>query len=217
MLPAALLLLADGRSPTGAYLHSGGVEAAIADGLVGDEGGLRAFLLGRLQTAGRVAAGLAAAAADAGGDLERLDGEADARTPAPAAREASRAQGRALLRMVRAAWPSPRYPRLGPRPHVALVLGVAAAEAGGTPLDAAALAAGAAVTGPASAAVRLLGLDPLAVTALLAALSADVDRIAAGAAAAASAGELPDDGAPHLDVLAERHAEPGSRARMFAS
>jgi urease accessory protein len=217
MLPAALLLLADGRSPTGAYAHSGGVEAAIANGWVTGERDLQAFLLGRLGTAGRVAAGLAAAAADPVADLTGLDDEADARTLAPAAREASRAQGRALLRMVRTAWPSPRYADLGARPHVPLVLGVAAAEAGGTSHDAAALAAGAAVTGPASAAVRLLGLDPLGVTALLAGLAPQIDRVAAQAASDAAAGQLPDDGAPHLDVLAESHVEPGSRARMFAS
>lgn len=217
MLPAALLLLADGRSPSGSYAHSGGVEAAIAGRWITGEDDLRAFLLGRLATVGRVAAGLAAAAVDPAADLAVLDGEADARTPSPAARDASRAQGRALLRMVRAAWPSPRYDELGRIPHAALVLGVAAGRAGGTATDAAALAASAAVAGPASAAVRLLGLDPLRVTALLAELAPAVDRIATDAATVVAAGDLPDDGAPQLDVLAEQHVEPGDRARMFAS
>jgi urease accessory protein len=222
MLPAALLLLADGRSPTGAYLHSGGVEAAVAGGFVRDDADLFAFLQGRLHTVGRVAAGLAAAAADPGADLAALDAEADARTPSPAARDASRAQGRALLRMVRAAWPQAREAGLGPRPHAALVLGVATAAAGGGPVDAAALAAGGAVTGPASAAVRLLGLDPLTVTGLLAALAPAVDAVASAAARDAAASRLPDDSAPQLDVLAEAHVErlPAGnppRARMFAS
>lgn len=217
MLPAALLLLADGRSPSGTYAHSGGVEAAIAGGWIRDEADLRDFLLGRLATSGRVAAGLAAAAADPSADLARLDLEADARTPSPATRAASRAQGRALLRMVRLAWPSVRYDGLGRTPHSALVLGVAAAVAGGTAADAAALAASAAVTGPAGAAVRLQGLDPLRVTALLAELAPEIDRVAVTAAADTATGTLPDDGALQLDVLAEQHAEPGHRARMFAS
>jgi urease accessory protein len=220
MLPAALLLLADGRSPSGAYAHSGGVEAAIAGGWIADEDDLRAFLLGRLETAGRVAAGLAAAGARAtaaadDAELIRLDGEADARTLAPAGRDASRAQGRALLRMVRAAWPLDRYALLGPRPHVPIVLGVAAVTAGGTAEDAAALAAAASISGPASAAVRLLGLDPLLVTGLLASLSPLVDRIAAEVTADVALGLLPDDSAPQLDVLAEAHC--GSEVRMFAS
>jgi urease accessory protein len=215
MLPTALLLLADGRAPSGGYAHSGGIEAAVAGGWVGDETTLEAFLRGRLGTVGRVAAGLAAAGADPAADLLVLDAETDARTPSPAARDASRAAGRALLRMVRTAWPSERYAGLGARPHVAPLLGVAAAVAGGTPEDAAALAATAAVTGPASAAVRLLGLDPLAVHAVLARLAPLVDAVASEAAAAAAVGELPDDSAPHLDVLAEAHA--ALRPALFAS
>lgn len=214
MLPAALLLLADGRSPSGGYAHSGGIEAAVAGGWVFDNETLGAFLRGRLATVGRVAAGLAAAAAS-GADLTLLDLETDARTPSPAARDASRAAGRALLRMLRAAWPSDRYAALGSRPHVAPLLGVAAAVAGGTPEDAAGLVATAAVTGPASAAVRLLGLDPLAVTGLLARLAPRIDAVAAAAAADAAAGRLPDDSAPHLDVLAETHVT--LRPALFAS
>jgi urease accessory protein len=218
---AALLLLADGRSPTGSYAHSGGVEAAIDGGWIRDVDDLRVFLAGRLATVGRVAAGLAAAAADPDADLAALDGEADARTLSPAARAASRAQGRALLRMIRTSWPSERYTALGPRPHAGLALGVAASVAGAGPADAATLAATAAVSGPASAALRLLGLDPLAVAAMLAGLSADTDRAAASAAADVAAGVLPDDGAPHLDVMAEAHVEGRSGAvpvaRMFAS
>ncbi|MGH3387259.1 MAG: urease accessory protein UreF, partial [Actinomadura sp.] len=41
------------------------------------------------------------------GGWARLDAEADARTPSPAQRRASRAQGRALLRAARTTWPHP--------------------------------------------------------------------------------------------------------------
>jgi urease accessory protein len=79
-----LLLLADGRFPAGGHAHSGGIEAAVMAGRVTGADTLEAFLAGRLATAGRVAAGLAAAAAAGVHDLERLDAEAAARMPSPA-------------------------------------------------------------------------------------------------------------------------------------
>ena len=80
---------------------------------------------------------------------------------------------------------------------------------------AAALAAQAAVSGPASAAVRLCSLDPIEVTMTLADLSGRIDRVAAEAAARAAKGDLPAGGACLLDYYAEthRHAE----VRLFAS
>jgi urease accessory protein len=211
---AALLLLADGRTPAGGYAHSGGVEAAVAAGLVRDLPTLAQFLAGRARTAGLTAAGLAAAARAAANQADRLpavDAEADARTPSPAARAASRAQGRALLRLARSAWPHPAYPMLGEQPHHPVVLGVATAAAGGSARDAALLATTMAVTGPAGAAVRLLGLDPLAVTGVLARLAPTLDAVADRAIAE----ELPDAAAPMLDVLAEAHA--ASPVPLFAS
>jgi urease accessory protein len=72
------------------------------------------------------------------------------------------------------------------------------------------------VTGPASAAVRLLGLDPLGVTALLARLSADVDAVAAqGARCADLALPLPAASAPLLALFAQTHAR--ADVRLFAS
>jgi len=61
-MTAALLTLADSRLPAGGHAHSGGVEQAVAAGLVHDPASLAAFLLRRLQTSGAVAAGLAAVA-----------------------------------------------------------------------------------------------------------------------------------------------------------
>ena len=63
-MTAALLTLADSRLPAGGHTHSGGVEQAIAAGLVHDPASLAGFLLRRLATSGAVAAGLAAAACD---------------------------------------------------------------------------------------------------------------------------------------------------------
>lgn len=143
-----------------------------------------------------------------------LDDGMDARTPSPALRRASRAQGRALLRAGRAMWP---VPEAGREPHHAVALGVVAAAAGLGPLAAATAAAHGTVTGPAGAAVRLLGLDPYTVHGVIAALAPDCDRIAATAAATAHdpVDELPADGAPLLDIGAEHHAS--WEVRLFAS
>src|SRR5271167_3611922 len=113
-MSAMSLLLADARFPAGGHAHSGGVEPAATAGTVTDLLSLELFLRGRLRTAGLTAAGLAAAACARAGmssvsTWEALDAEADARTPSPAQREASRRQGRALLRAARAAWPDTRW------------------------------------------------------------------------------------------------------------
>jgi urease accessory protein len=250
------MLLADSRLPAGGHAHSGGLEQAAATGAVTDLDGLADFLCGRLATAGLVTGALAAAACAyaAGGrpSVERtderggesgarggwtlLDAEANARTPSPAQRQASRAQGRALLRVARTAWPHQALEALadaaavrpGSRgPHHPIVLGAATAAAGGTAAQAATIAAYGSVTGPAAAAVRLLGLDPLATHRMLAGLAPDVDAVAARAAAAAGSGLTGDTGggggwaglpalsAPVLDLYAERHIQ--SEMRLFES
>jgi urease accessory protein len=208
-LTAALLTLADSRLPAGGHTHSGGVEQAIAAGLVRDPATLAAFLRRRLHTTGAVAAGLAAAACGAdGAELAVLDAEADARTPSPALRTASRAQGRGLVRVGRRAWPSPSWDDLPDRPHHPLALGVAAHAGRLTPRDAAAAAAYLSVSGPATAAQRLLAMDPLAVAALTARLGPEIDEVAA-------AEGLPAAADPLLDLLAEVHA--ARKDRFFAS
>src|ERR1700760_3970217 len=97
----SLLALADSRLPTGGHVHSGGVEEAVASGLVSDVATLRAFLRRRIRTAGLVAASIAAAVHGGGLSVSAADAETDARTPSPAARQASRAQGRGLVRLAR--------------------------------------------------------------------------------------------------------------------
>jgi urease accessory protein len=108
-------------------------------------------------------------------------------------------------------------PEIGRDPHHPVVLGVVAASAGLGPAEAAVAAAHGTVTGPASAAVRLLGLDPYGVHALLAGLADDCDRIAADAAARVDdpIDALPAASAPLLDIGAEIHAS--WEVRLFAS
>jgi urease accessory protein len=198
------LILADSRFPGGGHVHSGGLEEAATRKLVVDEPSLESFLHGRLLTSGLLAAGFAAAAAR-GEDLVSLDLELDARTPSPAQREASRAQGRGMLRAARRAWPSARLSSLPASPHQPLVIGVLVDE----PYEAALTCAYLAVSGPASAAVRLLGLDPFGVNAIVAALP--VEDVAARACK-----ELPALGSPALDLLAEAHVR-REGVRLFGS
>jgi urease accessory protein len=61
MTVLASLLLTDSRLPTGAHVHSGGVEAAVERGLVRTESDLALFLAGRLRGTGLVIAAAAAA------------------------------------------------------------------------------------------------------------------------------------------------------------
>jgi urease accessory protein len=288
----AALLLGDSRFPAGGHAHSGGVEPAVTAGTVTGLRTLEVFLRGRLQTAGLVAAGIAAAACaharagapvpdragragsrdatggpgpaggatrDAGSGLPseqgngargesaalvrddgfwpELDAEADARTPALAQREAARRQGRALLRAAQVAWPqaqalaslaafvaagSARTTSAAPAeyrggPHHAVVLGAAAAAAGCLPLEASRIAAYQAVAGPASAAVRLLALDPMKAAGILAGLAGDIDHVAVLGAGYADGplGDLPCPSAPALDLLAQAHVR--AEARLFES
>jgi urease accessory protein len=101
-------------------------------------------------------------------------------------------------------------------PHQPLVQGAATAAAGGTPHEAAAISAYGAVTGPASAGVRLLGLDPLAVHRVLADLAPSIDAVADEASRQTGdwAG-LPALSAPVLDRYAELHL--GADLRLFES
>ena len=86
------------------------------------------------------------------------------------------------------------------------------------PEDAALTAAYLSVSGPASASVRLLGLDPLRVNAIVAAFAAEITDVAVTAAEACSPADLPAPGAPGLDVLAEEHdRHHREEVRLFAS
>ncbi|WP_274555545.1 urease accessory protein UreF [Streptomyces spiramyceticus] len=224
MSRAALLVLADGRFPAGGHAHSGGAEAAVKAGRIRNDRDLAAFCRGRLHTTGLTSAALAAAAA-LGVDPLDLDEAADARTPSPALRATARKLGRQMMRAARATWPCAELDALAAaRPrgaHQPVVLGVAAGAAGLGPEDAAHCVAYETVSGPATAAVRLLSLDPFEATAVLARLAPELDDVARRAAEAArraldeGTGALPAASAPLLDITAEAHA--AWPVRLFAS
>jgi urease accessory protein len=224
MSRAALLVLADGRFPAGGHAHSGGAEAAVKAGRITGAESLESSCRGRLHTTGLVSAALAAAAV-LGVDPRLLDEAADARTPSPALRTAARKLGRQLMRAARATWPSAELDALArefPKgAHQPVVLGLAARAAGLEAVDAAYCAVYESVSGPSSATVRLLSLDPFDATAVLARLSPELDRVADRALEAArrAADEgvdaLPSASAPLLEIGAEVHA--AWPVRLFAS
>ena len=214
-MDALQLLLLDSRAPAGGHAHSGGMESAVTAGLVRNLADVEEFCRGRLRTSGRVAAAFAAAACADDPDWALLDAEYEARLPSEALRAASRQLGNGLRRLLRSMFPSAVLPWDGP-PHHPIALGHGVALAGGTPSLAAEAAALATVTAPASAAVRLLGLDPLAVHGMLARLTAaggpPADSQPAGEALITA---LPADSAPFLDLLADVHRL--AEVRLFAS
>lgn len=130
-----------------------------------------------------------------------------------------------MMRAARATWPSAALDALATaRPrgaHQPVVLGLAARSAGLPPLDAAYAVAYETLSGPATAAVRLLSLDPFDATAVLARLTADLDLIAERGADAArrvadeGVDALPAASAPLLDITAQQHA--AWPVRLFAS
>jgi urease accessory protein len=222
MSRAALLLLADGRFPAGGYAHSGGLEEAIRVGRVRGLVGLEGFLRGRAATTGLVSAAFAAAGchtftAGVAEQFDVLDAELDARMPSPTLRDVSRTLGRQMRRAVARMRPDTGLDGLGRAPHQPLVLGAAAAVFGAKPRDAAVAALYESVTGPATASVRLLSVDPFDVHAVLGNLTGLLDELAAAAASHATScpDELPAANAPLLDIAAEHHRR--TKVRLFAS
>ncbi|OBI15907.1 urease accessory protein UreF [Mycobacterium sp. E2497] len=199
---ATLLALADSRLPAGAHVHSGGVEEAVTSGLVTNLDTLEAFLRRRIRTSGLIFASIAAAVHRGELNPDAADRETDARTPAPAAREASRSQGRGLARLARRVWPDARWDDLGAQPHLPVAAGRVGAVSGLVPEQTALAITYTTMTGSATAAQRLLALDPAEVAACTFRLADLCERTATEAAAG-----LADLSDPLLDTLAQRHAE----------
>ncbi|MCV7229289.1 urease accessory protein UreF [Mycolicibacterium komossense] len=198
---ATLLTLADSRLPTGGHVHSGGVEEAITSGRVVDVPTLEAFLRRRIRTSGLVAASIAAAVHTGVLGVDAAQDETDARTPSPAARQASRSQGRGLLRLAKRVWPAEDWSRLGQTPHLPVVAGIVGRAGDISPEHTALSIVYTTMTGSATAAQRLLALDPADVAALTFTLS----RLCETTAAHAMDGPA-DLSDPLLDVLAQHHA-----------
>src|SRR4051812_47624832 len=81
VMNAALLLLADGRLPSGGHAHSAGLEQAVADGRVTNVHDVSLFARGALLSTGLTSAALAAISCAQAGHWALLCAEFDARTP----------------------------------------------------------------------------------------------------------------------------------------
>ncbi|HTW10654.1 MAG TPA: urease accessory UreF family protein [Acidimicrobiales bacterium] len=227
MTGSTLLLLADGRFPCGGHAHSGGLEEAIVAGRVQGRDELYSFLVGRLSTVGLVDSTLAASACSVGDDnasLQAADAEAAARCASPALRASSRAQGRGMLRAAKEIWGGPAWMATHEMTGFMypVALGAAGYRAGLSPAEVALVAAQGAVTGPAWAATRLLGMSPFEVASCLAQLADEVSSTAGEAwglvrqqSGHGQLRGLPALSSPLLELGAERHAR--REVRFFAS
>lgn len=230
MIRLGLLMLADGRFPSGAHAHSGGVEAAVHDGRVRDHATLTAFVDGRLRTIGVTDAAFVAATVRAVSTapphqwptlLTDLDDEADARILAAPLKAASRRLGRQMVRAAAACWPDSAlltvFEAFPDGMHQNVTLGVAALAAGVDERAAAYVSLYHAVTLTSSAGVRLLGLDPFAVAAMTAGLEPLIDELADDAVRHADGPftALPAFAGPLVEIAAMHHARRGGR--LFAT
>lgn len=223
-----LMLLADGRFPSGGHAHSSGLEAASADGAVRDLRDLRSYLQGWLFCGLEAEARLAGLAADpvrcpGAGELTMLDAEAEAAQPSPAVRRTGRTLGRALLRNSSRIWPDDRRltgyldavllnAAAGQHP---VAFGVSSAACLGgeiSPVPAALAYIYNAVTGAAWSAVRLLPVDPVDIARLIEQLQPAFREVAEKASGPHA---LRAGFAPAYEMRAEEHAR--WEVRLFAS
>ena len=221
-MSAVALLLADSRFPAGGYAHSLGLEQAVSDGLgVGD---VAAFMDARLRLVARADASLSvaarrAAAADDGELLAEIDGEHAARCPSPVLREVARRLGSHLLRSAATAWPGATidgYRANSPTTPRPVALGVVGAAAGLDDLEAATIALYDDVATVASAALKLLGLDPAESARWVAELGPEIDAAARAITADnRPLGEQAPPAAVGLELAATVHAN--RTERFFAS
>ncbi|AXH98077.1 urease accessory protein UreF [Ornithinimicrobium avium] len=212
-------MVADGRFPSGSYAHSGGLESAVRHGWVRDLADLEGFLLGRAATTGLMNASFAAAAHGCAGapSLLALDAELLARTPSPALRRVGVDLGRMLLRAAQRICPHPVLDEAPPQLQQPLVYGLVARAVGAPARAAAAAVLHETVTGPATAAVKLMHVDPFTTHRAVLRLAPRLDDLADRAVLAARGdpADLPSPGAPLSDVAAEQHRD--LDARLFAS
>lgn len=213
---AALLMLADGRFPDGSHAHSFGMEAAVTVGRVHDPSSLHDYIEARLWTTTRTDAAAAGLAARGEHSLDDIDDALTLRQPGSAARAASRALGRSMVRTAARLWPG-NEPRLadGRPPLQPVALGVVASLSGCSPHEAALCTVHAAAASLSSAALRLLGLDPFDVAGVLADLRDPVAAVADSVVDVAGPADLPSTSTPlaDLDPELQRTIEP----RLFGS
>lgn len=214
-----MMLLGDARFPVAGHTQSAGLEAAVQHGLTGAEVPL--YVAARLSSTVRVEAGTAVVArhhSSQGLSLEPVARAWAARTPSPALRRTSRTQGRALLRIAGRLWPDSAA--IGqasdlagaPRP---VVLGAVGATLGLTAAELARLVGYDDVQTVASAALKLLPLDPAVVTGWVHDALPEISILADAVSRLTEPGHIPANSAPQIELWAEIHA--GSNRRLFSA
>ncbi|NLU85118.1 Urease accessory protein UreF-like protein [Rhodococcus sp. HNM0569] len=213
-------MLADARLPTGGHAHSAGLEPAILAGLSGDGRRLHeipALARTRLRTITATEAGAAVAARRlwlrGRRDLSPVETAWCARTPSAAMRDTARLLGRGYLRLARGLWPDAFAEFVHERPVRPLVLGVVGAVAGLDARQVALLVGYDDVQTIASAALKLVPLDPVHAMRWVLDLQPDITAMADGVASIAAPEDIPASGAPVLDEHAEAHAR--TTRRLF--
>jgi urease accessory protein len=209
-----MMLLADARLPAAGHAQSGGLEPAVAAGLGADQ--VPDYLATRLATVTRVEAGTAVVALHrmrSGEDLAEVETAWAARTPSAAMRTTSRAQGRALLRLVRRLWP--QLPPVGATPSRAVVLASAAHACALSPRSLAQVVGYDDLQTVASAALKLLPLDPATTTQWVYDALPLVDHLAESVCHLVAPGQIPAAGAPQIEAWAEAHAV--AERRLFSA
>ena len=198
------MMLADARFPSGGYAQSAGLEPAVRAGLTD----VPRFAAARLRTLAAVDAGTAVVArhvALAGGSLADVEDAWAARTPSRPLREAARLTGRGYLRLAGRLWPDVLQLLPGPVAPRPVVVGVVGAVTGLEPAQVARLVGYDDVQTVASAALKLLPLDPAEVAQWVVALHGAVERLVVSVAGLTAPDDIPDRGAPAVDVHAEQH------------
>jgi urease accessory protein len=204
---ASLLLLADARFPDGSHAHSYGIEAAVADARVRTPDDLYAYIEARLWSSGRTDAAAAALAASGSVPLEQVDAALTLRTPSEVARRTSRTLGRSLVRTATRLWPDAPIALIDGRPPLQPVaLGAVATRAGCTPGEAALCVTHGLAGTLATAALRLLGMDPFSISVVLADLRPAVAEVASSVEHLDDCSQMPHASTPFGELDPQHQA-----------
>ena len=214
-----MMLLGDARLPVAGHTQSAGLEPAVQHGLTADEVPL--YLAARLQSVVRVEAGTAVVALrhlTQHRPVEPVARAWAARTPSPALRKASRTQARAFLRISGRLWPaSPHVAAVGalagaPRP---VAVAAAAATVGLSVRSLARLIGYDDVQTVASAALKLLPLDPATAAGWVHDALPAIAELAEQVADLHQPEHVPAHAAPQIETWAQVHAV--TSRRLFSA
>jgi urease accessory protein len=218
--PYAVMLLADGRLPTGAHTQSAGLEPAFAYGMRLDQ--VPDYIRVRLRTVTEVEAAAAVVArhrwlnetADRIPAMVGVDAAWRVRTLSDVLRNASDSLGRSYLRTAATVWPIDALHQANGgvwcRP---VVLGATAASAGISAPELARLVAFEDVQTVLSAALKLEPFDPGQAVAWAAAAQPEVEELVDRVAGLTGTDQIPAYGAPLIEEWGQRHQH--AERRLF--